>query len=393
MTSKTLTKQEALLLQRHIDAELTEGEGELVEALLERSAPARVYVAALKSLHEAVRIAEKMAWKGASLPPPETWVELAEASSDLAETALDDLAPMLERFHDGEVDETEAAVVAALVDEREDVAGYLSELDRLTDGIRNVGVADEVDFDGFWEGVREGIDEIDEQSAPVSIDPFDSEEHKLLLYRYHDDEVTADERRRVDAWIESKDQQVDSFLGALAEVHLGVNVGIEVAREQADLDEIWTGVCDDLDAIDAERAADNVVAFDSPPAPSTPAAPAQPWNKPILAVAAAVLLLVTGALMGPQLLHQDEEIIETQTVVIFDNIESAPGSSVFLHSPELAGHEMEHGFGADRTGQPRIQAEDDYADPTVLWIIDDEEDSEEDDEDSEEETEELPGPI
>ncbi len=402
MTSKTLKKKEALLLQRHVDDELDDGEADAAAALLERSAAARVYVSALKSLHEAVRVAEKMAWKGASLPPPETWVELAETSSDLAETPLDDLAPMLERFHDGEVDEAEAAVVAALVDERDDVAGYLSELDRLAAGIRKAGVADEVDFDGFWDGIREGIDHIDdEKSTPVAIDPFDPEEHRLLLYRFHDDEVTAEERRRVEAWIEANDEGVDSLLGALAEVHLGVNIGIEIAREQADLDGIWTGVCDELDTIDAEQAADNVVAFDDPPRSASPN-PTPVWNKPILAVAAAVILLATGALMGPQLLQQDEEVVETRTVVIFDNIESAPGSSVFLHTPELADHEVEHGLASGRNGQPMIRAEDDYADPTVLWLIDEEEDEEdedsdededEEDEEPEEETEELPGPI
>ncbi len=392
MTSKRLTKDDALLLQRHVDGEWRDGEREAAQALLERSQPARIYVSALESLGEAVRAAEEQAWQSAALKSPQSWVELAEASSDLSDTALDDLAPMLERFHDGEVDHTEAAVVAALIDERDDVAQYLSELERIAAGIQQAGSAKDVDFDGFWEGIAEAIDDGDSarKGSPVGLTSFDADEHRELLYRYHDGETSAEEQRQVEAWIDADEPEVDQFLGALAEVHLGVSAGIEVATKDADLDQIWDGLGEHLDAIDAERAADNVVSFESSPKRKPASNSGPDWVKPLFAAAAAVALLTTGALIGPQL-FQDDEPVETQTLVIFDSIESAPGSSVFLHAPQLADHEIENGMGHQM--EHGIRAEDDDADPTVLWLIEDDDDSDDDDDESEEPTDELPGPI
>lgn len=391
MTSEKLTKQNALLLQRHVDGELGDDDGEAAKALLEQSTAARVYVSALESLGEAVRIAERHAWDSADVSPAKKWVELAEASADLVDSDIDDLAPMLERFHDGEVDDAEAAVVAGLVDERDDVAEYLAELEGIATGVRQAGVADDVDFDGFWEGIAEAIDDdSSEVAGPVAVEPFDADEHRRLLYRYHDGEVSAEERRRVQAWIEAGNDEVDRYLGALAEVHIGINAGLEIAEERADIDTISAGIQPRLDAIDAERAADNVVALDTA---SESDADQQLWQKPMVALAAAVALLVTGALLGPQILQQDDEAMDRQPIVIFDTIESAPGSSVMLHAPQLADHDMDNGFGQNvNRVHPEIRAEDDDADPTVLWLIEDEEDPDDDDEDSEDE-DELPGPI
>lgn len=397
MNSKRLTRSEALLVQRYVDGECDDEQRMDAEELLDDSKPARIYASALESLGDAVRIAEEEAWERASLASSQEVMELIEQSADFSDAPLEELAPMLERFHDGEVADVEAAVVAALVDERADVADYLAELDRLGDGIRSAADVEDVDFDGFWEGIEAGIDAVDEEkrddesatAAPVAVEAFDPDEHRRVLYRYHDGEATPGERRRVEAWLESGDERVDAILGALAEVHVGVNAGIELAVGEADLDDIRRGVDDRLDALDAERAADNVVALgDRSQTPAT-------WKKPVAAVAAAVALLAIGAWIGPQVFDQPGEV-ETETVVIFDTIESAPGSSVMVHSPQLADHDISGDNGLTPNAgedaiQPAIKSEDDEADPTILWVVDD--DNGEDDDDDTEPEDEWPDPI
>ncbi len=400
MTSKRLTKTQALLLQRYVDEEASTQERRNVDALLSDSAPARVYVSALQELTQAVQWAEEQAWEEADVEDPAIWLELAEASSEFSEADLDDLAPLLERFFDAEVDAAEAAVVASLVDERDDVAQYLSELERLSQGVKSAGVADDIDFDGFFDEMSADLDAIDAERkvGPVEVGPFDLRRDLALLHRYHDNDVSAEERRRVQAWIESQDPEVDAALGALAEIHLGVTAAMEVVCEKVDFDEMQASIDESLDVVAAEQAADNVVSLAE--ASTTPGSDESGslWNKPVVAIAAAVALLITGALIGPQLGQlggQDEAASsEQQTIVIVDDVQSAPGSSVYLHSPELVGHDMSQGAEFEFP-----QAEEDFRveggqdDPTVLWIIDDEENGDDDERNPEDETDELPGPI
>lgn len=396
MTSKRLTRKQALILQRYADDEVSDAEREEAQALLEESAAARVYVSALEELTEAVRWAEEKVWEDADLGSAATWAKLAQRSSEFSEASLDDLAPLLERFYDGEADAAEAAVVASLVDERDDVAQYLAELEGLGECVRSAAVDDEVDFDGFFDAIADDLDAIDDerQTAPVAVEPFDLRRDLRLLHRYHDGEVTAEQRRRVQAWIDADDPQVDAALGALAEIHLGVEAAVEVACEKADFEAMDADIGDGLDAADAERAADNVVSLADSAESSTSAAPTPFWTKPIVAAAAAVALLVSGALIGPQLVEQDDEPVERNTVVIFDDIQHAPGSSVFLHAPQLADHEMAPGAEFDfQYVESDTSVEGGGEEPTVLWLIDDEEEPDDDDTDPEDETEELPGPI
>ena len=373
MTRTTLTYDQAMLLQRHVDGETTSQEEDRAQELLERSSPARVYAAALDELRIALQMAEEASWERAKLPSPEEWVELARNSAGWAEADLDDLAPMLERFHDGEVDPAEAATVVALMEERDDVAEYLSELDRLSAGIRNAGEAGaDVDFDGLWAGIAAQI-EGDKSTAPAPIDPFDPVESTVLIHRYHDQEVSDEERRRVDGWIKGGDAEVDGLLGAMAEIHVGVNAGLEVAQEKVDFSDIWTKVESRLDEIDAQNASSNVISLDQAPDSRSRQANSNSWNKPVFAIAAAVALIIVGSLIGPQL-WQPEQVIETRTVVIFDSVESAPGSSVMIHSPQLASH------GGEETD-----------DLPILWVMDD--DGEEYDSDFDDDFDEHPGPI
>lgn len=374
MTRTTLTYDEALLLQRHVDGETTSQEEDRAQDLLERSSPARVYAAALGELRIALQMAEEAAWERAELPSPEEWVDLARDSAGWAEADLDELAPILERFHDGEVDPAEAATVVALMEERDDVAEYLSELDRLSAGVRSAGEAGaDVDFDGLWAGIAAQI-EGDKSTAPAPIDSFDPVESTVLIHRYHDQEVSDEERRRVDGWLKGGDAEVDGLLGAMAEIHIGVNAGLEVAQEKVDFTDIWTAVESHLDEIDAQNAASNVVSLDKAPDSQARRADSNSWNKPVFASAAAVALIIMGSLIGPQL-WQPEQVIETRTVVIFDSVESAPGSSVMIHSPQLASHD-----GEENDDLP------------ILWVMDDDGD-EEYDSDFDDDFDEHPGPI
>ena len=188
MTRKKLTTEEALLLQRHVDGEWGAGEKAKAEALLKAEPAARVFVAALEELQLAARGAVEAAWESTGAPSPAEWVELAHQWAGWADASLEDLAPLLERFYDGEVDAAEGAAVAALLEEREDVVAYLEELEALSAGVlaHQEAVA-EADFSNFFAGIAAAIDaeEGGRDLAPVvSLDAFDAEKHLLLLHRY-----------------------------------------------------------------------------------------------------------------------------------------------------------------------------------------------------------------
>ncbi len=248
MASQGLTREQCLLLQRFHDGELSAAQSVQAEQLVERSASARVFVRALEELSGAVRAADEAAWDRAKaeITSPQVLVELAQSAGDLSEVALADLAPLLERFHDGEADEAEMAFVAALLEERDDAVDYLASLDEIGQGMRVVGaeMAEEVDFGGFWEAVSAGIDA---QAATTPAESFDREQHLVLLHRYVDGEVSAQERALVDGWLAVDDHEVHAYIDALGELTLGVNVALETACEQVDLHDIWTGVSGRLD--------------------------------------------------------------------------------------------------------------------------------------------------
>lgn len=356
MTRKKLTTEEALLLQRHVDGECGAGEEERARALLAAEPAARVFVSALEELQVAVRCAEEAAWESAGLASPAEWVALAQQWAGWADAPLDDLAPLLERFHDGEVDAAEGAAVAALLEERSDAVAYLGELSALSAGVlAHQDAVAEADFSNFFTGIAAALDaeEAGQQGAEIlTMDGFDAEDHLLLLHRYHDGECDERECARVERWIASGDPEVEALLGAMAELHIGVNAGIETAQEGADFGALWDGLEARLDALDAESAAPNVVSLEARKESREPRGPV--WNQPVFALVATVTLILLGTFLGSQLLQQ-ETLVETRTVVIFDSVEYAPGSSVMIHNPQLASH------GADADDVP------------ILWVLDDDE--------------------
>src|SRR5690554_5754223 len=161
MTQEKLTYTQALLLQRYVDHDLDQRARADVEDALADHPSWQVYVAALEELKLAVEMAAEAAWDNAPKVDATTLARLAQAAGDLSTSSLDDLAPMLERFHDGEVDEAEAAVIVGLMETRDDVADYLAELDAMGQGIRLGEACADADFGDFWSNVQAGIEDAD----------------------------------------------------------------------------------------------------------------------------------------------------------------------------------------------------------------------------------------
>jgi anti-sigma factor RsiW len=383
------------LLQRHHDGELSAAQSVQAEQLLERSASARVYLNALDELSHATRAACDIAWEHAkdTAPSPAALAELvlaelASGGGDIADAPLQDLAPLLERFHDGEVDDIEMAVVSAMLDERDDAVDYLASLDEISQGMRVVGdeIGGDVDFDGFWDGVAAGIgaknvgeDSIAEgnpaedspaEDSPAEDSPvaFDRGEHLVLLHRYVDGEVSADEQALVASWVEADNDEVKTYLEALSELSLGVNAAIEMACEQADLRGIWTGVEDAIgesgvvSLADARADADARAEKQADKRDASSGSGGGHWfgeyrQAIVGALAAAVVLAGMVGLFKNQIFGPQERVIVEKRVVIVEQVEYSPGSDVMIDSP-----------------MKQVSADsDEEEDPTVIWLFDSEE--------------------
>ena len=348
MTALTLQQKE--LLERHYDGELSEFEAKKAEKLIASSVTARDFVESLEEIGTATRAAEEQAWSTANAPEASS-VAATAIDSDLTTASLDDLAPLLERFFDGETDDLESEFVASLIDSRDDVADYLTTLDNLRGGILGSAEAmPEVDFGGFWDAVSEKIDE-----AATS---FDSEEHRVLLYRFHDGEVSDEEVAQVNGWVDANVPEVVSTLDALREVKLATTCGIETAQEGVDFSSIWAAVEDAMDE-DLEAQGDNIVAFGKAKRENeTKKQPIlQRYQQSIYGAVAA--LFIGGIIIG---LFNDQifepKVIE-KTVVIVDSVEYAPGSSVMINSP------VQQASAIQQDG-----VEPPAEEPTVIWILD-----------------------
>ncbi|MFP4597056.1 MAG: hypothetical protein ACLFVJ_02315 [Persicimonas sp.] len=390
MASQGLSKTEGLLLQRYYDAELSAAESIQAEQLLERSAPARVFLRALDELTEAARVAGEVAWERVrgEVASPDVIVELAEDADDLAQAPLEELAALLERFHDGEADYTEMAFVNALLDEREDVVEYLAELDNLQQGLRAAGeqLTAGVDFDGMWDRIEaqighqagDRVDGADDQDGP----DFDRAEHLILLQRFFDDEVTAEEAATVDRWLAQGDAEVAAYLEVLSEIQLGACVAVQTACERAPIRDIWTGVRAAIDEQDASGA--GVVSLDSERSRRGGAgrgdvggdaggaasdSRSESWFSEyrqaiVGALAAAVVLAGMVGLFKDAIFGPSERVVVEKRVVVVDQVEYSPGSSVVIDSPMKQASMQDDG---DRS--------DDSDEPTVIWLMDSEEET------------------
>lgn len=368
MTSQGLTLTQCQLLQRFFDEELSAAECVQAEQLLERSAAARIFVAALGELSVAVQASHQVVWERAEpqMISAARLAEIAAEAGDMLDTPLDELSGLLQRLHDGEADPAEVAWARAMLDERPDAAAYLANLEELGEGLRaaEAEITRDVDFSGFWDTISAEINaepSADSPSTPKEQDDiaFDTHQHLMLLHRFVDAETDADETARVQAWIDREEPQVCAYLAALDEIKLGVNVAAETACENAPIEAIWGGVSE---AISAGESAATPISLDD--ARQKRGGGVRGWagdyRQAIYgAAAAAVVLLGVVGLFGDRILGTNERVIVEKTVekhvVIVDSVEYSPGSSVMIDSP--------------MTKVNMNAKENEEADPTVIWLF------------------------
>ena len=382
------TRQTQALLQRLHDGEL-EGAHRAEADALAKTPEGAALLGALEEISEAVRVTERVIWEAAEAPDAGVVAATAWEAEDALELA--DLAPLLERFHDGEAGEEEAELVLALIEEREDVVAYLSSLDEIGESLRVVGdeIGEPVVFDGFFAGVmarlqeegaagavEEAEEEEEAEAAEVITFPgattrerpaFNTEDHRVLLYRAHDGVASAEELRQVAAWREL-DEEVAATLDALEELRLACVVSVEMAQERADLSHLWPNVRDALAGELDGKVVPLAPRRDDAAAEVTPAPWWQTQRQGLIAIAAAVLavmgFIAYDQTRGPQ------QIIERKTVVIVDSVESAPNASVMVSAPMPEGDAL----APMTTTGPSISSPDRPAEePTIIWLIDAEE--------------------
>src|SRR5690554_104223 len=377
MTAQGLTTTQCFFLQRFFDEELSAAECVQAQQLLERSASARVFVAALGELRLGVQASDEVVWERAEgqMISAARLAELAAEAGDMLDSPLEDLRGLLQRLHDDEADPAEVAWARALLAERPDAAAYLAGLDELGQGLRaaQAEITRDVDFGGFWEKISAGINAdiapvtpiAPESSKKSAVIEFDAAKQLMLLHRFVDAETDALETARVQAWIDQEEPRVCGYLQALEEIKLGVNVAAETACERAPLDAIWRAVSDAIQA-DASGAKQSSAAPISLEAERHKRGGglrgwAGEYRQAIFgAAAAAVVLLGVAGLFGDRLQAPGERVIVEKTIekhiAIVDSVEYSPGSSVMIDSPMTRVN-----MNSDNNSE---------VDPTVIWLFD-----------------------
>lgn len=410
-----LTAQEKQLLERYHDGALGSDE-ELgrAERLMASTSLARVYLASLEEIKLGVRGAERAWWESASEQVPGAGSLLERASrEELAGRALEELVPLLERYHDGAVIEAEAVEVEALMEAREDVAGYLLGLSELGLGVKGATreAIDAVDFGGLWEGIASRLDEEDRAAGGgtdnvLSFEPgkkkssgeeketrerpaFSEEDHRVLLYRYHDQEVSEAERAQVEAWAEI-DPGVSATLGALEELRLAASASMELAEEHIEPGLMWSLLEERIQEESVAGSDQQVAAVASLSAHRARKAEqveraqsvGSTRRREVFIALAAMFCTVLGVAIFKDSLFPGEKVIVEKTVVIVDSLEYGDGTSVMVTGPmqsasmEVGVEEGVESEGAEAPGEGLEQGE--APTPTVIWLIDPDEPAEQD---------------
>lgn len=393
MSKQGLTGDEKRMLERLHDAQGGASERAQAERLIAQSSLARGYMSALKEVRLGVLGAEQAMWEGGGERlEVEQVVGRAWCDDPMAGRSLEELSPLLERFHDGEASAEEIEEVEQLRACREDVAAYLEGLSELELGV--LGAQEEalsgVDFARFW-GELEG--RIEEERRPhvaasseraegrvVSFPGvtrerpmFNNEDHQVLLYRYHDGEVSEQEVAQVKAWQEI-DPGVALTLGALEELHLATTVAMEQAVDRLDGGLLWERLEAGLDALDAEQEAGPKVASLSEARERKEAASAARSNhrREVMIALAAVVFTVFGVGLFKEQLFGPSEVVVEKTVVIVDSLEYGDGTSVMVTGPmQSASMVVEPKKAqADEAATVGEEDEEEGATPTVIWLID-----------------------
>lgn len=337
---KTLTPTQYELLTRLADGELDATEQVFAKKLGE-SPQGVSFLNELATLRAAAQSAEEAIWAKSSLSAE----QILSGLDQPALNSLEDLKPMLERFFDGECDDVESEWVAELIDSREDVLEYVSQLDTLRASVRvaEESVASHITFQDFWSNVEGRLD----------VKSFGVEE-KVLITRYFDNEVTNSERDSAKALLESH-PEAQVMLDCLGEVNLATVAALDVACEGVDFGSIWSAVESAMDE-DQEAKGENVVSLGKRRRENESFFVT--YRQSIFgAVAALVAVAFLGSLFGPLVLNPTETVIVEKTIVIVDSVESLPGASVMINSPVKR---------ASSISEPGSDTEE----PTVIWLLD-----------------------
>lgn len=344
----TLSKIEIEIekIQRFHDGELKE---DSIVDLLNQSPQARVYLSALTELSLATKAAMDHAWEQAETKDAvSTWTTAAFEASQLVDYKLIDLAPLLERFHDDEVSEFESASVLALMQEREDIANYLENLDGLSQSLKNTLtssiISKKISFDGFFNRISTELG-FDDQNLEHA---FSIEEHTVLLQRYFDDEVSKVEKQRVQSWIDAEQIEVIEMLAALEELKLTTTIVSEHASEKMDFTNFWSGIEEELNFSSVSSPIVSLGSFRAKKDAEKEKSFFQKYQQGIFTALAAVALI---SIFGPMWIQPNERVVER--IVIVDGVSSASGTSVRIDAPvQTVSKEIEE----DET--------------TIIWITD-----------------------
>lgn len=354
MKNERLSAEERVLLERYHDEDLSEFEARRAEKLIESNEVAAEYNAALREVGDAARIAEEEAWTQSDAPSAAAVVEFAVNAPDAEDAPIEELAPLLERFFDGETTDEEAEWVAALIDDRDEVAEYLMGLESLQAGVRvsSEAITADVDFGGFWDSVASKLD----AEAPAD-EPFEFADNAMLLQRFHDGEVDDAEIARVHAWLDAEEPEVLDTIDALGELKLAVNAGIEHAQEGVDFGSIWEAVEDAMDEDLENEGGGKVVAFGKRKRARDQTRSG--YSQLVVgAVAALFLVAFVGGIFSEQIFAPGQVRVVEKTIVIVDSVEYAPGSSVMINSPVQEASATVSSQGSDTQ------------EPTVIWLLD-----------------------
>lgn len=385
-----LTYEQRVLLQRLQDGDLSTAQEAEARALLQESEEAVAFVDSLEEVHVATCAAEQEAWERVDAPAANAVAApaLAGERSPMG-LPLEDLIGLLDRFHDGEATVEEMDEVELLLEAREDVAEYLlgmTELGEVFERGHQEEVA-EVDFGGFWDSLSARLEQ-EEQTSPAAEvvafpgapkkkksttaerPAFTQDDHQVLLYRYHDGEVSEQERAQVMAWAEI-DGEIAETLGALEELSLAATVAMEQAQERVDLSVVWAGVSAEL--ADEFGGKAPVISLEQKRAEKEEEKPKETGSthrrEAFIALAAVLVTVLGMGLFGDKIFGT--RVVE-KTVVIVDSVEYGDGKSVIVTGPmQQASMTTESEEDVDGAEDAEPEA------PTVIWLIDPNEVSEE----------------
>ena len=385
-----LTYKQRVLLQRLQDGDLSTAQEAEARALLQESEEAVAFVDSLEEVHVATCAAEQEAWERVDAPAANAVAApaLAGERSPMG-LPLEDLIGLLDRFHDGEATAEEMDEVELLLEAREDVAEYLlgmTELGEVFERGHQEEVA-EVDFGGFWDSLSARLEQ-EEQASPAAEvvafpgapkkkksttaerPAFTQDDHQVLLYRYHDGEVSEQERAQVMAWAEI-DGEIAETLGALEELSLAATVAMEQAQERVDLSVVWAGVSAEL--ADEFGGKAPVISLEQKRAEKEEEKPKETGSthrrEAFIALAAVLVTVLGMGLFGDKIFGT--RVVE-KTVVIVDSVEYGDGKSVIVTGPmQQASMTTESEEDVDGAEDAEPEA------PTVIWLIDPNEVSEE----------------